>query len=251
MKPNQPKVENIVSSSDHEAETFGERLKSAIGDQSIRAFSLKCGISDKTIRQYIAGDVDPTRMKIKAMADELFLDPGALAYGSSPLAVPPDQSDLESEFEYVDSWSVKASAGEGEEVHQELVINKMAFRKDWLKSHGLDRRKLSILKAKGDSMYPTIYDGDTLLITTYFYKEGTRYHIGKQPESINELRDGLYVIRIARSMLVKRLQILPGGSVEVISDNESYKPFVIPPDGSGIDDQIQIIGRVEWVGRKF
>jgi putative repressor protein len=46
---------------------------------------------------------------------------------------------------------------------------------------------------------------------------------------------------------VKRLQVIPGGIVNVISANEAYPAFEI--DLNKMTEDVAIIGRVEWFGR--
>ena len=60
-------------------------------------------------------------------------------------------------------------------------------------------------------MEGVLNDGDTILIN----------HGQTTP------RDGLYVLRLNENLLVKRLQLIPGGIVNVISANEAYPTFEI------------------------
>ena len=76
-------------------------------------------------------------------------------------------------------------------------------------------------------------DGDTILIN----------HGDTTP------RDGLYVLRLNENLLVKRLQLMPGGIVNVISANEAYPSFEI--NLNRMTDDLAIIGRVEWFGRSI
>ena len=62
-------------------------------------------------------------------------------------------------------------------------------------------------------------------------------------------KDGLYVLRLNENLLVKRLQLMPGGVVNVISANEAYPTFEI--DLNNLTDDVAIIGRVEWFGRNI
>ena len=59
--------------------------------------------------------------------------------------------------------------------------------------------------------------------------------------------DGLYVLRINDNLLVKRLQLIPGDIIRVISANDAYPTFEINLQDK--TDDIAIIGRVEWFGR--
>jgi len=53
--------------------------------------------------------------------------------------------------------------------------------------------------------------------------------------------NGVYVIRIDGELFVKRLDKLPDGTVEVISDNKIYRSFTIKPE-SGL--MLDIVGKV-------
>ncbi|MGN6965210.1 S24 family peptidase, partial [Neisseria sp. P0016.S002] len=55
--------------------------------------------------------------------------------------------------------------------------------------------------------------------------------------------------RLNENLLVKRLQLIPGGIVNVISANEAYPTFEI--DLKNPTDDVAIIGRVEWFGRSI
>jgi len=51
-----------------EIQKFPERLKSAIGARSARAFAFECGLSPAAIHQYLAGKTEPTRLALIAIA---------------------------------------------------------------------------------------------------------------------------------------------------------------------------------------
>lgn len=81
-------------------------------------------------------------------------------------------------------------------------------------------------------MAPTLADGDDILVD--LADCGTR------------LRDGLYVLRIDGSLVVKRLALHPiARRVTVQSDNPAYSDW---PDCDL--KAIHCIGRVIWAGRK-
>ena len=44
---------------------------------------------------------------------------------------------------------------------------------------------------------------------------------------VDNLSDGVYVMRHDNNLLVKRLQMLPGGIIRVKSDNSMYDPWEI------------------------
>ena len=62
-------MKNSESQEKQELKGFSERLKKAIGSNSVRSFSLKCGISDRIVRRYLAAEAEPTFSKLVAMSE--------------------------------------------------------------------------------------------------------------------------------------------------------------------------------------
>jgi phage repressor protein C with HTH and peptisase S24 domain len=127
----------------------------------------------------------------------------------------------------------RASAGPGAVPDEEEGIPYFAFDRRWLRAlTGAPVERLSIIRVEGDSMAPTLNDGDDILIS--------------RRDAGEPLRDGIYVLRVEESLLVKRLAVHPMGKhVTVQSDNPAYPDW---PD-CGMDE-VQCIGRVIWAGRK-
>lgn len=91
---------------------------------------------------------------------------------------------------------------------------------------------LAALLVQGDTMAPTLLDGDHLLVDT----------ADRQP-----LRDGIYAIESESRIVVKRLSINPATQrVAILSDNASYPSF---PDCDPA--QLRVIGRIVWLGRQL
>ena len=129
---------------------------------------------------------------------------------------------------------VGASAGAGALDRDEAARGRMGFDAHWLRRLGIaDASRLSVIQVEGDSMAPTLADGDEILVD--------------QSDGAERLRDGIYVLRIDDALLVKRLALSPvRGRVAVRSDNDAYPGWPDCDIGS-----IQIVGRVAWVGRKL
>jgi phage repressor protein C with HTH and peptisase S24 domain len=129
---------------------------------------------------------------------------------------------------------VKASAGPGAIVNEGLGKPYFGFDERWLKALTVTPpSQLSIVRVEGDSMSPTLNDGDDILVD-----------LGDCGE---RLRDGIYVLRVDDALVVKRLALNPmGRRVTVQSDNPAYPDW---PD-CGLDE-IHCIGRVIWSGRKI
>ncbi len=79
--------ENLTSGQipEKESDAFAARLKQAIGDVSVRAFSLKSGVSESTLRAYLTGNSDPSRRALVAMARAADVSVGWLATGEEPV----------------------------------------------------------------------------------------------------------------------------------------------------------------------
>jgi phage repressor protein C with HTH and peptisase S24 domain len=139
----------------------------------------------------------------------------------------------DSELVLIPYISARASAGPGALGFDERVSGRLAFRHDWLRDlTGGSPTGLSVISVTGDSMIPTLSDGDDILVDCN--------------DGGDRLRDGIYVLRVDDMLNVKRLAMKPGGGFEVRSDNPSY------PNWSDCDlTTVSIIGRVVWAGRKI
>ena len=129
--------------------------------------------------------------------------------------------------------AVRASAGPGAIPTGEEAAPYFAFDARWLKAlTGASADYLSMIRVEGDSMAPTLGDGDDILID--------------RRDAGEPLRDGIYVLRIDESLLVKRLAVHPMGRlVTVQSDNPAYPDWPDCPIGD-----VTCIGRVIWAGRR-
>jgi Peptidase S24-like len=152
--------------------------------------------------------------------------PGRAVYSS---ALPRDGED----YVLIPAYDIRASAGPGALPAAETAESSLAFQARWARSiasGGID--KLAVIQVDGDSMQPSLSHGDHILIDV-----GDR----------ERLRDGIYVLRSDDVLLVKRLSINPlNRRVNVLSDNPNYPTWT---DCSAHD--IDVIGRVIWVGRKL
>lgn len=127
---------------------------------------------------------------------------------------------------------VEASAGFGAIAQSETAHTRFGFDERWLgKRTRAKGPSLSIIHVHGESMEPTLRDGDEVLVDSS--DQGAR------------LRDGIYVLRADDALVVKRVTIQPGGKlITISSDNAAY------PTWSDVDrSTIHVVGRVIWFGR--
>lgn len=131
-------------------------------------------------------------------------------------------------------FDIGASAGPGAFTDGESPNAHLGFEPTFLNQISAARpEELSIIRVRGDSMYPTLADGDDIMVDR------------SVPGA--KLRDGIYVLRRDDTLMVKRVAVHPGSRrLTISSDNSSY------PVWSDCDPaDVQIIGRVVWAGRKI
>lgn len=126
---------------------------------------------------------------------------------------------------------VRASAGPGaipdERGNGHLLLDARTARE--LAGGG----ELHAIRVAGDSMLPTLGDGDDILVD--------------RADGADRLRDGVYVLRREEALSVKRLVLGPGrGRVTLVSDNKAYPNLPDVPLS-----ELDVIGRVVWVGRRL
>ena len=130
----------------------------------------------------------------------------------------------------VSGYGVKASAGNGEQVNDEHVIGRFAFKRSWISRKGLNPNSLAVVTARGDSMEPTVRDGDILLVDRNIDRIST---------------DGIYLIERDNQLYCKRLQKKFDGGVTIMSDNPRYEAQQLSADAAA---SLHVAGHVIWIG---
>ncbi|MCR5939392.1 LexA family transcriptional regulator [Brucella pseudogrignonensis] len=223
-------------------DTFAERLKVLIGNQSANAFAREVDIGESLMRKYLAGatpGIDKVAQiaKVKGVAlDWLINGEGEMStveLPQLPQRVQATELEAKSEFTLVPRLDVQASAGAGRVTIGEDPLEYLAFQSTWLRSRNINPAFARILTARGDSMEETIRDGDVLLVDT----------------SVNRIRDNtIYVIVYGDMVLVKRVHGRLNGSLQLISDNPRYPAEEV---SAGEIEQLHVAGRVMWFGRSI
>lgn len=122
-----------------------------------------------------------------------------------------------------------ASAGPGTLALDPAPVDRLRFSGRWLRQQGLEPGMLSVIEVEGDSMEPTLRDGDEILVD----------------RAPRPLRSGLHVIRLDDVLLVKRLESGPAGTLRIISDNPAY------PRMERARADVAVLGRVVWKGGRI
>lgn len=227
------------------------RLRQAVKDAGGNAaVSRSSGLPLNTLNRYLAGrDMKAANMIALAEATKVSLD--WLASGRGPMrlgmAEPPhefrgvlnlaDQLQAEQALlrpaagtVLISRYDARAGAGVPALRVDEAVIEKISFSESWVRT--VLRRNpdhLALIECRGDSMEPTLRDGDVLMIDT----------------SVTEVHSArIYVLDLDGSLIVKRVQRLVSGGFRIISDNKDrYEAETFTPSDR---NPLRVVGEVVW-----
>lgn len=133
----------------------------------------------------------------------------------------------------VPAYDQKVSAGPGSVAQNGHPSYHMFFREGWLRTLTQSpSATLAVVEVSGDSMEPTLHNGDHVLVDRSVRRVG---------------REGIYVIRYAAGdeLRIKRCTRMARTRLLTIhSDNASYQV-----EEGVSDDDIEVVGRVIWLGR--
>ncbi|ABK45851.1 putative phage repressor [Magnetococcus marinus MC-1] len=189
------------------------------------------GIPRRTIETYLTGQSEPKASRLVAIAQAADVDVGWLACGQASQM---ESSLPDDEYTLVPRYAVEASAGHGGAIDEEPIVEKLAFKSDWIIGEmGLDSERLALINVHGDSMEPTLRGGDMLLLDL---------------RRVEVRDDAIYVLRLENHLIVKRAQRMLDGTILIRSDNPIYKEQSASPEQAR---QLCVIGRVVWVGRRI
>lgn len=124
---------------------------------------------------------------------------------------------------------IGASAGPGALPDAEGPFDAFRFSKRWLTEQGLEGAQLSAITVEGDSMEPLLRDGDEILVD----------------RAPRPFRDGVHVVRLGDTIMVKRVASQGAGRLALLSQNLAYPPVEVSAE------EVEIIGRVVWKGGRI
>lgn len=134
------------------------------------------------------------------------------------------------DFAAVQRYDAAFSAGPGATNSDSAPTGAIAFRRDWLDREGISPGACMVVSVKGDSMAPTLYDGDLVLVD--------RRRTTPTSRRIYALvgPDG--------DARIKRLERLSAGLL-LLSDNDTTPSELIPAVDAA---RVRILGEVVWWG---
>lgn len=192
------------------------RLRDALDKSRLtkRAVEKKMGVSYTSVQNWFkTGSIEENNLR--NLCDLLKVDYVWILSGESLPGVREYQDEHKTERDtLVSVYDVQLSAGDGMAAPEYIETKKkLPFDSNWLNKHGLKPDDLMVLYVAGDSMLPTMEDGDTVLLD-------------KSKTKIVDRK--IYGIVLGGECKIKRLSQKFDGSVEVLSDNPMHKTEVIP-----------------------
>lgn len=137
----------------------------------------------------------------------------------------------------IERYDIAASMGPGTELPEmNMVVEHMRLDAGWVRQNLVytSTENLKLISGRGDSMAPTIRNGDALIVDV-----GVR--------SVES--DAIYYFVMRGQHHVKRIQRNLDG-ITIISDNSQYRQIDVPADR---EDDIQVLAQIIywWTGRSF
>jgi phage repressor protein C with HTH and peptisase S24 domain len=214
-------------------EEFGTRLRLIMQQfGSVADLARAVGVSDNAIYKWVTGRGKPGMSSLVNLAKAAGVSVEWLATGKGqPLNSRPEiRREIPAEFVATPGSSRRGSGvktGLSNLLISPQIVDYLSFKPEWFKRvFGTDAEGLALIEVVGDSMSPTIDDGDLVLADT---------------REIRFKSDGIYVIRSGDDLSVKRIQREPNGRFTVRSDNHAYHTMTMAADG------LSLFGRVIWI----
>lgn len=219
-------------------QTTSDRINQRMRDLGLQHKDLvvATGASKGTVTNWINGVNNPTGKRLVQLAQALKTTSSWLLTGNSTpefTQVEPWDSntpldDDEIEIPFFKDFSFACGGGSiGEAIANET--RKLRMSKATLRNLSIMKENAVAATAIGDSMSPTIKDGDTIHVD-----------LGRK-----NIKDGkIFAICIGGLFYCKRLYNLPLGGVRIVSDNSVEFPEIQLSAQEIIDQQLEVIG---WV----
>jgi phage repressor protein C with HTH and peptisase S24 domain len=194
--------------------------------------------------QWLRGDAEPSRDRLVKLAQATGVTISWLAAGDGAAPDPRDlgewtatqrntqlpSSQASHSFVFFPAVATAAAAGSGDP-WPGPATKFIGFRTDWIRNAlNVDVKDIEMEVAIGDSMAPSIGNGDLLLVDISDPKIGDF---------------GIYVLEARGERVVKRVQRKFDGTLILISDNPLYQPEEISPD---LARDVKTVGKVIWRG---
>lgn len=228
---------------DDETDSPGKRLKFArkrAGFPTAKSFAEKVGVKEVTYRAYEGDQIGfansaPRFAKRLGVSTDWLLEGGEI-----PDDEPEQARTVMATAEIAEQLGVRMvrqvdisyAMGDGAVIADYPETGLIPFAQTFLGQLGVrSPENVFICHGEGDSMAPTIFDRDLVMVDT------SRQRITMQ--------DRIWALTVAGAGMIKRLRVLPGNQIAVLSDNPAV------PEQTFDGDDVYIVGQVVWIGRRM
>lgn len=199
------------------------------------------GVSQQAVMELESGRAQGTKHTAK-FARALGQDPLWLETGDGRMREPakakrqaraePQEALPElADYERIPLFDMRTATGRNALVDAATAIGFEIFSSAWLRQLSpTPFSQLAVVAMSGDSMEPTLGHGDHALVDT---------------AQQNVRREGIYVLRLEDTLLIRRVTMHPATMrVTIAADNARYQPYAdLDPSA------LEALGRVIWIGR--
>lgn len=184
------------------------------------------------MRRYLSAKTYPDVPVLFSIADFTGVETAQL-FEPTDVFPPVKKPNLSAEYVEVPRYDVEVAAGDGRFPQGEKKLKPLAFRRDELESWNLPIDQLAIVTARGDSMPGYVRDGGPVMMNMADTAIGS---------------GAIYVARMRGELIIKRMQLVPGGIIRVISTSDEYPNFDIVPER---EPDFVVLGRAVWSDRRL
>lgn len=210
---------NMPNRDQGKSETLGQRLRSLRGRRARETFAAELGIHKNTLARYETDERWPDAFFLRRVCHHCGVaSDWLLNGGKSHLA------------EQSPNGSYDAPA-----LLPPLSFSPGLLHRDWIDAERMEADKLMVTTMAGDSMRPTLNDGDVLVVQR-----------GKGVPH----RDGVHLLELDGACVVKRVHGLGGQAVQLLSDNTGYPPLYLAVTDLNEGGRCRVLGRVVWQLRR-
>lgn len=196
-------------------------------------FGKKIGITMRAVQKWENGKSKPQNSTLKSLINTFHVNPDWLLNGDGEMFLGENKQQEVSDIISIPYYpEVSAAAGSGALVYDENTVKHLQISSAIINISTGDN--VCLINATGNSMQPVIDDRDLLLVDL-------------SQKLITD--EGIYVIRLDTTLVVKRVQKILNGII-LISDNPQYPPREISAENFNENDAA-VIGKVIAVIKNF
>ena len=229
---------NVSRMDENDLSTPGRRLKFARMKAGFDAktFAKKVGMNPTTYRAYENDQNGYAKLALD-FAERLGVEASWLLKGGSAPEVMREEVEAEKTARemglmLVPQLELGYSMGGGSVFSEYRQTGFVPFNREWLRTFARGNlNEMFVARGEGDSMTPTLLDGDIVLIDT--------------GQKRIEQQDRIWALGYGELGMIKRVRRLPNGSYRLMSDNPSV------PAIEASDEEMYVVGRVVWIGRRI